>query len=102
MNVNNISEAFTLPLRLSLVSCLINGEKTFSEIKNITNASDGNISVQLSKLENMKIVTSNKILINKKNLTIYRITEFGLTSLQEYVLFLENILNTYKCIEENT
>jgi hypothetical protein len=36
MELNNIPEALTLPLRLSLISCLVDGEKTFKEIQSIT------------------------------------------------------------------
>ena len=51
MQISNIPEAFSLSIRLKLISCLLNGEKTFKELKQITKATDGNISVQLSKLE---------------------------------------------------
>lgn len=101
MNVNNISEAFTLPLRLALISCLVDGEKTFNEIKNITKASDGNISVQLSKLENLEFISSNKKLTNKKLFTVYQITELGLISLQDYVSLLESILKDSKYTKKN-
>lgn len=100
MDINNISEAFTLPLRLSLISCLVNGEKTFNELKSITEASDGNISVQLSKLEKLKFITSNKTFINTRYITVYEITELGLNSLQEYVSLLEGILKQSKYMKK--
>lgn len=96
MDINNIPEAFTLPLRLALVSSLVDGEKTFKELKDITKASDGNISVQLSKLEKLNFITSNKVLTKSRVLTVYELTELGLKSLEEYVSFLENLLKNSK------
>lgn len=92
MEISNIPEAFTLPLRLSLLSCLVKEKKNFNQIKNITNASDGNLSVQLSKLEKWGYIKSEKSLILKKQ-TVYYITEFGLNQLKEYVELLEKIIS---------
>ncbi|MDW7649762.1 MAG: transcriptional regulator [Bacillota bacterium] len=92
MEPNNIPEAFTLPLRLSLISCLVDGEKTFNEIKDITKATDGNISVQLSKLQKWGYVESKKGVIDRKKQTVYMITQFGLNKLEEYVVLLESIV----------
>ncbi len=92
MELNNIPEALTLPLRLSLISCLVDGEKTFKEIQSITKSSDGNIYVQLSKLEKWGYIKSEKKMINKKIQTLYTITEFGLNKLEEYVVLLEEIV----------
>ena len=92
MEINDIPEAFTLPLRLSIISCLVNGKKTFTEIKNITKASDGNISVQLSKLKKWGFIESEKCKINNYSQTIYTITELGLKNLEDYVELLEKII----------
>lgn len=92
MEIANIPEAFTLPLRLALISCLINGDKTFNEIKDITKASDGNISVQLSKLQKCRYVESQKRKTGKRKETVYSITQLGLSKLEEYVALLESIV----------
>ncbi|WP_218076152.1 transcriptional regulator [Desulfuribacillus stibiiarsenatis] len=92
MEINNIPEAFTLPLRLSLISCLVRGQKTFNEIKLITKATDGNISVQLSKLQKWGYVESEKKIIDKKMQTVYSLTSFGRDELEEYVVLLETII----------
>ncbi|MPW24907.1 ArsR family transcriptional regulator [Alkalibaculum sp. M08DMB] len=92
MELTNIPEAFTLPLRISLISCLIDGQKTFNEIKEITKATDGNISVQLSKLQKWGYINSEKRAVNKYSQTIYSITQFGLDKLEEYVVLLEGIV----------
>lgn len=65
MQISNIPEAFSLSIRLKLISCLLNGEKTFKELKQITKATDGNISVQLSKLEEWGILNRKKLYAEK-------------------------------------
>lgn len=92
MDINNIPEALSLPLRLKLISCLVNGRKTFKELKELVEASDGNMSVQLSKLENWGIIISKKIIKGKKPQTTYEITEYGIDVLKEYVKLLESII----------
>lgn len=99
MEITNIPEAFTLPLRLSIISCLVNGEKTFNEIKSITEASDGNISVQLSKLQKWGYLESEKRIMKKRFQTVYSITQFGLNKLEEYVALLEGIVRNSKSKE---
>jgi len=92
MEINNIPEALSLPLRLKLISCLVNGKKTFNDLKGLVDASDGNMSVQLSKLENWEYIISIKKIEGKKPKTTYEITEFGICILKEYVELLETII----------
>lgn len=99
MKLTNIPEAFTLPLRISIISCLIGGQKTFNEIKEITKATDGNISVQLSKLYKWGYIESKKSRGKKYSQTIYTITRFGIKSLEDYVALLEEIIKGFKGIE---
>lgn len=92
MQINEIPEAFSLPLRLKLISSLVGGTKSFQELKNLTQATDGNISVQLTKLENWGYVKSNKTIRSKKMHTTYCLTDFGLEQLKEYVELLNQFL----------
>lgn len=92
MEIANIPEAFSLSIRLKLISCLLDGEKTFSDIKKITKGTDGNISVQLSKLEDWGYVQSQKTICGKRPRTSYRITDFGIQQFEEYVDLLESVL----------
>lgn len=62
------------------------------ELKNLTNASDGNLSVQLKKLEGWEYIKSEKKLINGKGVTQYQITETGIKQFEEYVVFLESVI----------
>lgn len=94
MDITEIPEAFTLPLRLSIISSLIEANKTFKELKQLTQATDGNLSTQLSKLETWNYITSEKVIENKKMKSSYTITNFALKQFEEYVDLLFTILKS--------
>ena len=93
MEISNIPEAFSLSIRLKLISSLLNGEKTFTDLKKITKATDGNISVQLTKLEEWGYIESTKAICRKRPKTSYKITDFGIQQFEAYVNLLETLLN---------
>ncbi len=73
-------------LRLAIVSFLVtNGKSDFNEIKEITKATSGNISVQLKKLESAKYISITKGFLNNYQHTSIEITKSGLTAFKEYV-----------------
>jgi DNA-binding MarR family transcriptional regulator len=72
------------------------GEKTFKEVKEITGATDGNLSVHLSKLEETGYIKIYKDFFNNKPRTRYNITEKGKNEFVNYVNTLENILKQCK------
>ncbi len=86
MKEYQIQEAFCSKLRLLIISHLIT-KIAFTELKKLTNASDGNLSIQLKKLESWEYVKSEKKLMNGKAVTQYEITEMGIQQFEEYVDF---------------
>ena len=96
MELNNIPEAFQTKLRLMIISALATGQKSFSEIKAVTGATDGNISVQLTNLERLGYITVTKEFAGKKPLTTCRLTEEGLQGFRDYVDMLSNIIGQAK------
>lgn len=56
----------SLPMRLKLISRLVSGKKTFVELRNMVEGSDGNVSVQLTKLENRDYIKSEQTVERKK------------------------------------
>lgn len=92
MELNDIHEAFQSKLRLMILSALISGGKSFKELKSITEATDGNLSVQITKLEEWGFVTTTKSFILKKPQTVINITEKGTIQFKEYVLLLNKVL----------
>jgi DNA-binding HxlR family transcriptional regulator len=92
MDFNSIPEAFQTKLRIAVVAALYGGGKDFITLREITGATDGNLCVQLSKLEEMGYLVSRKSFMDKKPHTDYMLTEEGKNAFSAYVLFLENIL----------
>lgn len=93
MNYDSIPDALQTRLRISILSALFNGEKDFNTLKKILNVTDGNLSVQLTKLEQYGCLTSTRDTSGKKR-TIYRISEYGKEIFADYVELLR------KSIEE--
>ena len=68
------------------------GEKTFKELKEITGATDGNLSAHLSKMEEAGYIKIFKDFFNNKPRTRYNLTEKGKHEFTAYVTFLESII----------
>ena len=92
MEINAIPEAFQTKLRLAVLSALLTGEKNFRELKNITEATDGNLGAQLKKLEEAGYITVGKAFVNRKPQTSCVLTAFGRQQFKEYVEMLERLL----------
>lgn len=94
--INSIPEAFESRIRLAIQTALLTGPKTFKEMKEITKATDGNLSSHLTKLEMLGYILSSKEFLGKKPRTTYILTEKGRDSFCEYVRLLESILKSSK------
>ena len=94
MTIDSIPEAFSVTLRIKILSCLVSSARTFNELLNLTQATKGNLSTQLMKLENWGYLISDKRIENRKTKTTYTLTSSGLRQFEEYVDLLQNILST--------
>lgn len=92
MDANSIPDIFQSKLRIAVVACLMTGEKTFKEVKELTNSSDGNLSVHISKLEEAGYLSISKDFFNNKPRTRYTLTEKGKKAFVDYVNILDNII----------
>jgi DNA-binding MarR family transcriptional regulator len=73
-----IDDAIHAPLRLSVMAYLSGANAaTFPELKAVTNATDGNLSVHLKKLEEAGYVTIEKVFEGKKPVTRAILTPSG-------------------------
>jgi DNA-binding MarR family transcriptional regulator len=82
----NLNPLLHSQLRLSIISYLVsNGKSDFNELKDITKATSGNISVQLKKLEDKKYITITKGFLNNYQHTSIEITKTGIDAFEEYV-----------------
>lgn len=84
-------------LRLAVMSLLITvQEADFSFIKEKTNATAGNLSVQIQKLKEAGYVEVEKKFSNNYPLTTCKITPKGIEAFDAYVKALQEYLNTGK------
>jgi len=93
MEINSIPEAFQTKIRIAIISSLITGGKSFKQLKQLTEATDGNLGAQLIKLEELKYINVKKQFIGRKPLSTYTLTKVGLDSFKEYVEMLEDCIN---------
>lgn len=80
-------------LRLAVVSLLIGvKEAEFTFIKEKTNATAGNLSVQINKLKEVGYIDVVKQFKDNYPQTICKITPAGITAFEEYVKNLQSYL----------
>jgi len=80
-------------LRLAVMSLLISvKEAEFTFIREKTNATSGNLSVQIQKLKDAGYIDVSKQFRDNYPLTICRITKPGIKAFEEYVSNLQSYL----------
>ena len=81
-------------LRLGIISLLISVESAeFTFLKEKTNSTAGNLSVQLDKLSEAGYITIEKSFKGKKPLTTCKITKQGIKAFEEYVNTLKQYIH---------
>jgi predicted transcriptional regulator len=84
-------------LRLAIVSLLVTSEEVdFNYIKDTTNATSGNISVQIRKLQDAGYIEVVKSFKNNYQNTSLSITKKGIRAFEEYVESLKQYIKTNK------
>jgi DNA-binding MarR family transcriptional regulator len=82
-------------LRLAVMSLLISLETAeFTFLKEKTDSTAGNLSVQLDKLSEAGYISIEKSFKGKKPLTTCRITKKGIKAFEDYVNSLKGYLKT--------
>jgi DNA-binding MarR family transcriptional regulator len=81
--------------RLGIISALISGDKLeFTYLRDTLNISDGNLSVQIRKLEDAGYIKVKKVFVDRKPKTFCKITPKGQKSVQMLINKLENLVDT--------
>lgn len=81
-------------LRLAVMSILINvDEADFVYLKEKTDSTAGNLSVQLDKLSTAGYISVEKGFAGKKTRTVCKVTDTGRKAFEEYVIALREYLN---------
>ena len=93
--IGRIDEVIHGRLRLGVMTYLSNAEVAeFTELKRALDATQGNLSVHLRKLEDAGFVTIEKSFLGRKPLTRIRITKAGRTAFRAYVQAIADLLGT--------
>lgn len=83
-------------LRLSILSILMSVEEAdFMYIKQKTEATMGNLSVQITKLEEAGYISVEKTFQGKRPRTVCRMTDVGREAFMEYVQALKEYVAPY-------
>jgi DNA-binding MarR family transcriptional regulator len=81
-------------LRLAVMSVLMNVEEAdFVYLKEKTESTAGNLSIQLEKLSNAGYISLTKGFEGKRSRTVCRVTDAGKNAFDEYVETLRTYLN---------
>lgn len=81
-------------LRLGVISLLMSvNSAEFTWLKEKTNSTAGNLSVQIDKLSEAGYITVEKSFKGKKPLTTCKITKAGIQAFEEYVAALKQYIN---------
>ena len=80
-------------LRLGIISALAANESlTFSDLKNLMNTTDGNLSVHARKLEEAGYISCTKFFEGRLPKTEYKLTATGRSALENYISHMESLI----------
>jgi DNA-binding MarR family transcriptional regulator len=92
-NYQEIDDVIHSRIRTAIMAVLISvDEAEFTFIREKINATDGNLSVHLKKLEEHKYISVKKEFIDRKPVSRYRITDIGRKAFELYIKKLESII----------
>jgi len=88
-------------MRLGILSALaVNDRLSFNELKELLQATDGNLSVHARKLEAGGYVSCRKHFAGRVPRTDYRITAAGRRALEEYLEEMEGLIRATRKIAD--
>ena len=92
-NYHEIDDVIHSRIRTAIMAVPISvDEAEFTFIREKINATDGNLSVHLKKLEDNNYISVKKEFIDRKPVTRYKITETGRKAFEDYIKKLESII----------
>lgn len=94
---NDLDKVIHERMRLGITSALAANERlSFTELKNLLDTTDGNISVHARKLEDAGYITCEKSFKGRMPLTEYKITREGREALERYLDHMEALIATMR------
>lgn len=92
-NYQQIDDIIHSRIRLAIMAVLIAvDEADFNFLKEKVQATDGNLSVHLKKLEEAKYIEVTKLFVDRKPQTRYKLSEDGRKAFEAYVEQLEKMI----------
>lgn len=92
--IDKLNKLFESRIRLGIMSVLIvNDWVDFNTLKDLLDATDGNLSSHLNSLEKNKLIEIKKEFFGRKPKTSYRATLVGRNAFKEHLEALENLIN---------
>jgi DNA-binding MarR family transcriptional regulator len=89
----NLDKMLEHRLRLQIISVLAaNDSYDFNELKELLEATDGNLATHIKALEREKYLSVTKSFIDRKPNTRYKITERGRASFKKHLDALEELI----------
>ncbi len=80
-------------IRLAVVSVLVSVEEAeFTFLRERVQATDGNLSIHLRKLEEAGYIEVKKSFVGRKPQSTYRLTEAGRKAFEDYIAALEKLI----------
>jgi len=93
LDIGRIDEVIHGRLRLGVMAYLANAEVAdFNELKDVLEVTQGNLSVQLRKLDDAQSVTTEKGYLGRKPRTQVRITAMGRKAFAAYLEALGRVI----------
>lgn len=95
----NLDRVIHERLRLGIISALAANESlTFSDLKNLMNTTDGNLSVHARKLEEAGYISCSKYFEGRLPKTEYKLTAAGRAALENYVSHMESLIKQMRSV----
>ena len=92
-DIDKISDIIHGRLRLGVMSYLANAEvASFTELKDKLKVTQGNLSIQIRKLEDAGYITVDKSIVGRKSLTTLRLTPKGRDAFAVYLEALTGVI----------
>lgn len=91
--LKNLNKAFENKMRLGIMSALmVNEYLDFSSLKNLLQATDGNLASHMKSLEKEAFVTFKKEFVGRKPNTKYYVTNKGKEAFIKHIKAIESLL----------
>lgn len=97
LSLDHFDKAFENRLRLQIMSILVANERyDFNALKDLLQATDGNLASHLKSLEKEEYITVNKSFIGRKPNTQYAASAKGRLAFIKHLEALENLIRLQK------